>query len=183
MKYLVVLFSVALFAFGCKSTEDQSSNSDETHVEAEHLATDEADYTPAKQDELELNRNEHDSLVFKLERGACYGDCPVYLVQIFKSGHAVLNAQQNLDIQGFYEDSFSQEELNMIFTQAENAGFFEGESVYDANVTDLPASFLYIHLNGKKHKMKLRFNIPEEFMELLKEYEAMILERDWQQLK
>jgi len=186
MKYVITLLIVAFFAVGCKSTKDQSGTTEETQAapqQTEKLATDDEEWSIEKQEELNLNRKEQDSLVLKLERGACYGACPVYLVQVFNSGYAVINAQQNLEIQGFFVDRFTEEELDKIYELANNAGFFEGESVYDAQVTDLPSTFLYIHLKDKKHKMKLRFNIPEELKRLLKELDMMVVMRDWQPMK
>ena len=93
-----------------------------------------------------------DSLLLSWERGSCYGRCPVYNVKIYKSGYGEYESVRWTNFEnGLYSFNLTQSELNNMMQGAEDINFYDLDSFYDSDVSDLPSYFVYVN-NGDKVK-------------------------------
>src|SRR5690606_33695285 len=81
-----------------------------------------------------------DSLFFRMEKTPCYGECPIYTVNIYKSGRATYEGKNFVENIGMYQAWFSEQEMKQLISLAKDADYFHLEHVYDAAVTDLPST-------------------------------------------
>ena len=63
---------------------------------------------------------------------------------------------------GCFEAMLSDELIHDIKLKLYNVNFFEFQTEYDSNITDVPSTILKIHLDGRKHEVTDRFNGPLE---------------------
>lgn len=133
--------------------------------------------------EKENYSNPSDSLFFSMERTPCYGKCPVYKVNIYRSGHASFEAIRNVaDKNGIYKTTFTKEEMKMISDKAEEIKYFEMEIEYDSPVTDLPSVITSLNFNDKKKTIRDRHKGPPELRQFEKLAEEIINGKGWEKI-
>jgi len=97
-----------------------------------------------------------------MKRTACYGTCPQYMITIYHHGLVRYEGKMFVDKIGCFEAMLSDELIHDIKLKLYNVNFFEFETEYDSNITDVPSTILKIHLDGKTHEVMDRFNGPLE---------------------
>ncbi len=120
-----------------------------------------------------------DSLYFRMDRTPCFGQCPVYTVNIYRSGWALLEGRQFFDFEGTYTTKFNEEELDRIQKMAKDIGYAKLRHVYDAPVTDLPSSTTIVNSQDVQHWVYNRMNVPDELRNFELEMETMIKDKQW----
>ena len=74
-----------------------------------------------------------------LERGPCFGECPVYSLTIYTDGTVVFNGERFTEVEGEHTLQIEPEVVDQLIAGFEQAGFFEWDDEYtDMSVTDLP---------------------------------------------
>jgi hypothetical protein len=74
-----------------------------------------------------------------LERGACFGSCPIYTVTIYTDGTVVYNGERFVDVTGEQTGSIDPAEVEQLIAGFEASGYFDWNDSYtDADVTDAP---------------------------------------------
>lgn len=124
-----------------------------------------------------------DSLFASLERGYCFGTCPVYKVEIYQSGYAVYTGKANTDMIGIYSTRFSTEQLNSLTKVAKQINYTEMDAVYDSPVTDLPSHTTSIVIDGKRKEVKRRHNYPESILKFEDQIDAIAAKAKWSFIK
>jgi hypothetical protein len=100
--------------------------------------------TPAKNDATQ------EELVIKLERGACFGDCPVYSLTIFGNGTVVYDGKDFVQTKGARETAISTGAVNELVSEFEKADYFSlNDSYTQFGVSDMPYVTTSIHIGGK----------------------------------
>lgn len=85
------------------------------------------------------DRNDTGRVAIYLERGVCFGRCPVYNLTVYGSGRAVYAGEQNVKFRGTFEKKFDPDLLNEIFELASELGYFEMEHEYrNPHLSDFP---------------------------------------------
>ena len=97
-----------------------------------------------------------------MKRTACYGQCPVYSIDIFRNGNGVYNGKYFVQEIGKVNFSVTKEEIISIISKANEINFFEMKEQYTAPITDLPSCFVTIE--GKR--VEDYFDAPNELKEL-----------------
>ncbi|MEX2595890.1 MAG: DUF6438 domain-containing protein [Salibacteraceae bacterium] len=116
---------------------------------------------------------------FKLIRTPCFGQCPVYNVEIKRNGEALLQGKHFFDYEGFFTGRFTESQMDKILFLADQYGYFDMENVYDAPVTDLPSTTTALRGNNGVHWVYNRMNGPEELSKFEMEVETIIKEVQW----
>ena len=62
--------------------------------------------------------NDLDSLFVSIDRSPCFGMCPTYLVNIYKSGYAIYKGKMAVARIGTYEAHFLKEQLKLFSNAA-----------------------------------------------------------------
>lgn len=76
------------------------------------------------------------TLRIKLSRGGCYGDCPVYTVEIDGNGRVNWHGYYYTAMTGEQHSTISQEAVRQLVSRFEAANFFALDDKYKAVVTD-----------------------------------------------
>jgi hypothetical protein len=121
-----------------------------------------------------------DSLVFMLQRTHCFGRCPVYKIEVFRSGHATYDGVLNVERLGQHRGRVSLDVLNELVQRADSIGFSQMPDAYDADVTDLPSSIVRVVANGYDKQVKARVGTPQRLRLFVEHAESLLLPLDWQ---
>src|SRR5262245_38911323 len=61
-----------------------------------------------------------DSLFFHMERTPCFGRCPVYKLDVYRSGYATFDGSQNTPLIGQYRTWVSRDRMERLVREAES---------------------------------------------------------------
>lgn len=107
---------------------------------------------------------------FTLQRTACFGKCPVFLLTIDgKTNKATYKGDMNTEKTGTYEKNISDEELGSLVSAFDKADFFGMQDEYNkSQVMDVPSTYISYSVNGKTKKIKDRWEAPSSLKALEK---------------
>lgn len=166
MKYSILFFLILLFGVGCNSKKEVAA----------------ADVPQAPDTVVVVMERPQpkDSLAVYFEKTPCFGRCPVFKINVYKSGFATYEGLNFAEKMGLYAYRFSQEDLDKVYEMAKDIEYFELDSEYnDPRVTDLPATISEIQLNDQSHRVKARMGIPQSLKDFHENLGVMLNERDW----
>ena len=128
--------------------------------------------TTSKSVEAE-NQNSADSLFVMLNQEPCFGTCPTFLVNVYKSGYAIYKGKKGVDRIGTYEAYFSKDQLKFFGEAAMDYRVDTLQSEYvNPYIADFPASYSSIVIKGKCHSFHISTDTPPpslaDFQETLK---------------
>lgn len=123
--------------------------------------------------------NYPDTLVFRMQRTPCFGQCPTYTINIYQSGWSLLEGKQFFDYEGFYTTKFTEEDLIQIENLAMKYGYGKMDHVYDAPITDLPSTTTIVNTESMNNWVYNRMNSPDELRSFEREMETMIKDKQW----
>lgn len=135
----------------------------------EELVVDESKYQPLIPD----------SLFFKMERTPCFGQCPVYTLNIYQSGYAELEGRRFFDYVGTFTTRFTESEMVQIKEWANAANYWQLKHVYDAPVTDLPSTTTVLIIDKASNWVYNRMDAPEGLREFETNVETLIKDKQW----
>lgn len=87
-------------------------------------------------------------LLISLERGPCFGTCPIYTLTIHADGTVDYQGTGFVKVEGNRSIKISSEQIQELVTAIDNANFFSLKDQYMAPATDLPSITLSITLDG-----------------------------------
>ena len=90
-----------------------------------------------------------DATRISLERGPCFGTCPIYKVEIKGDGSVTYTGERFVKITGEQHAQISREEVSALVAKFEKADFFSLKDEYTAPVTDLPTYTLSVSFSGR----------------------------------
>lgn len=129
------------------------------------------------------NDSKDDSLFASIERGYCFGTCPVYKLQIYTDGTAVYEGIKNIEMSGVYIAQLTPEQMNRLIASAKSIGYMEFENEYDdPNVTDKPTTTTSIVIDGKRKQVKRRHGFPREIIGFEKTFDEIVAEVEWKRM-
>lgn len=121
-----------------------------------------------------------DSLFFSFERTPCFGRCPTYAVHVYRSGHATYLGRQHVERIGAFSGRLSTEAMEQLLAEAEAIGFWKRPASYDSEVTDLPSTYVRVVSGDRDHKVRARYNVPNDFKGFIDRCERLLQNVDWQ---
>ncbi|MEO6758436.1 MAG: DUF6438 domain-containing protein, partial [Saprospiraceae bacterium] len=95
------------------------------------------------------------SLVASLRRTACFGSCPVFLVEIWSDGQVVWLGEQHVARIGRYSAQVSPGWITALLQAGETAGFFDLNNQYPPKslVPDLPLTITMLRQGHHQHQV------------------------------
>ena len=102
--------------------------------------------------------------IISINRGACFGTCPIYSISIFSDMNVVYHGKKFVDKIGTIEFKLSEEEINSILQKANEINYCKMESEYTEMITDLPTT----HIRIFDKKITDYYGAPKELKELEK---------------
>ncbi|HLU11059.1 MAG TPA: DUF6438 domain-containing protein [Oceanobacillus sp.] len=93
-------------------------------------------------------------IVVTLERGACFGTCPIYKVTIYTDGTVVYEGERFVETEGTHTTTIEPEVVQQLIEGFEAAGYFDWEDEYtEMNVTDLPTIITSVTRDGETKRI------------------------------
>lgn len=92
--------------------------------------------------------------VITLERGACFGTCPIYTLSILEDGTVLYNGENFVTVTGEQTSQIDPETVAAMVEAFANAGYFEWDEAYDTQtVSDLPTVVTSVTRDGETHRI------------------------------
>ncbi|MEO8067360.1 MAG: DUF6438 domain-containing protein [Flavobacteriales bacterium] len=160
LRTLLLLPTAALLAFGaCNTTKT------------------------AAQDDRFGGTGAADSLFFSIKRTPCFGKCPVYQINVYRSGYATYTGTNNTDLLGDHVGHIGADTLALLLNKAEALGFFGLQDKYDGQVTDLPSTIVRVVSKDRNKQVLGRVKAPQAFKDLVLYAEELLLKAPWKPLE
>ena len=190
----ILLSSMIVLAISCKNSQKAKNSSKEEAIvkideakKGEVAVKNEAESSKPlekvkQKEQAKPERpapNYPDTLVFRMQRTPCFGQCPTYTINIYQSGWSLLEGKQFFDYEGFYTTKFTEEDLIQIENLAKKYGYDKMDHVYDAPVTDLPSTTTIVNTESMNNWVYNRMNSPDELRSFEREMETMIKDKQW----
>ena len=126
---------------------------------------------------MSQSQNGKDILI-TIERGGCFGECPVYSATIFSDGTVVYDGQHFVKVEGTRTHKIAKERIEKLITAFEKAGYFDLKNEYrvDENgisVTDMPTTTTSFNYNGKRKQVVDYYHSPKKLIDLETEIEEL----------
>jgi hypothetical protein len=90
-----------------------------------------------------------DDFQVALERGPCFGTCPVYSVTVSADGEVVYDGMQFVPVEGPQTAKLAPDEVTALYQAVEAGGFFNLEDSYTIGATDLATIVTTVTMEGR----------------------------------
>ncbi len=100
--------------------------------------------------------------IISINRGACFGTCPIYFISIFSDQSAIYHGKKFVEKIGEIEFKLSEEEINSILQKANKINYCQLEDEYFEHISDLPRTYVQIF----DKKVLDYYGAPKELKEL-----------------
>jgi hypothetical protein len=95
------------------------------------------------------------SVVIRLERGPCYGTCPVYGVTLYGDGTVRYDGKDHVRIRGSQTAVIAPDTVRSLVEEIERCGFFSLNDAYtQVSIADAPSAVVYVAADGKKKQVR-----------------------------
>jgi len=120
-----------------------------------------------------------DNFLVGLQKGACFGSCPVYTLEIDKTGMAQFDGQRFTDKIGKHQLLLDKAQLQKIANAFNTAALESFKSEYKSNSSDLPEINLSFKNTGIDKTIIGKDNRPEEVLALQTMLEEIVESEGW----
>jgi Domain of unknown function (DUF6438)/Ankyrin repeat len=129
-----------------------------------------------------------DDFVIKLERTACFGECPVYTVSIDARGNVTYEGTRFVRVVGRQTDRIQISRVAVFLENAERIGFFDLRDQYrtirnpsgtETTVTDLPTAFVTVTRGGRSKRVEDYLGAPQGLRDLEQQIDETARTRRW----
>lgn len=171
--YIILVIAVSFGVFSCKTGQ----NAVKDEVVEEKSIENYADSTDAESISPEINAD--DTLFASLSRTSCFGTCPIYTIDIYKSGYVVYNGKRFVQKTGIYSTRISEEKMRQFKDTAEAIGYVQMEDVYDGPISDIPSAITSIVIDGKRKSVRRRYGYPKSIIRFEELFDELLASEEW----
>lgn len=118
-----------------------------------------------------------------MERGACFGSCPIFKITIFCDGKAIYEGERFVEKTGKYEKKLSKQEINNLIKQFRKADFYKFNENYPSRATDFPETIISFGYKGKYKKINHTNIVPDELVALEHLVDSIAEAKGWQKIE
>ena len=118
--------------------------------------------------------------LISIEKGACFGRCPIYKLQVHNDGSMVLEGKQFIEQVGPHVGMLDQSTLKNIKTQIEKLDWASFPEMFPTNISDLPSSKLVCNIYGKSYATKWSHGAPEDLAALAESLHQISKNHAWE---
>jgi hypothetical protein len=94
------------------------------------------------------------SIAITLERGACFGTCPMYTLTIYDDGTVIYEGENFVTVTGEQTSQIDPATVELMVEAFVNAGYFDWNETYlTQTVSDLPTIITSVTHNGETHQI------------------------------
>ena len=126
------------------------------------------------------------NLVISLQRTACFGQCPVYKVEIFKDGIVKYKGTAYIKKRGQHEATASMAFIKNIQQKATAIDYMALSDKYpkgDNMITDIPSTISYVRIDNEGKMVINNYDAPKELIEFERWLEKEIDSLEWKEVK
>lgn len=110
-------------------------------------------------------------ILITINRGACFGACPIYSAQIYADATVMYNGKNFVKVKGEKKFKISKGKIKELVKAFEQAKYFSLKDKYETDEngnipTDLPATTTSICLHGKQKTVVNYYRAPKKLGEL-----------------
>lgn len=121
--------------------------------------------------------------VISLERTACFGHCPIYMVTLDSDGKVTYYGEMFVAVEGTQYSTLEQDDLQLLVREFEKINFYSLEDQYtDMGATDLPSAITTLIVDGKM-KQVIHYhgdpNAPKKLTALEEKIDELINTAQW----
>ena len=115
-----------------------------------------------------------DDFHVQLDKGACFGSCPVYTLDIDNAGNAVYDGKRFTSRSGIHKYKLSNDQMNEIASMLEKINFFAYQDNFSSDIADLPTVKISHTNRGLSKSISGKDNRPKPLLELQKLLENIV---------
>ena len=126
------------------------------------------------------------NLVISLQRTACFGQCPVYKVEIFKDGTVKYKGTAHIKKHGQHEATATMAFIKNILQKAAVINYMALSDKYpkgDNMIADIPSTISYVRIDNEGKMITNNFDAPKELIEFERWLEKEIDGLEWKEVK
>jgi len=114
-----------------------------------------------------------------LDKGACFGSCPVYTLSIDNEGNAIYEGKRFTDKSGIHKKKLSKQVLQKLAKQLNDSNFFSFLEQYRSDIADLPLIEVSHTNKGLSKSVKGKNTRPKSLIEIQKSLEDIANQDGW----
>ena len=122
-------------------------------------------------------------VVLSLKKGACFGKCSVYNLDVYKNGYVVYEGIMNVEKYGLYARKISKKELEGLKAAFDQDNFFGFDDIYPVHMTDLPTITMAYNKENATKVVTGSLDRPKKLLELQMKMETLIKSPDFKLVK
>ena len=112
--------------------------------------------------DYKIEHNDEVKKIISINRGACFGTCPIYSINIFSDMSVVYEGKNFVEKIETVEFKLSEGEINSILQKANEINYCQLEDEYFEHISDLPRTYVQIF----DKKILDYYGAPKELKEL-----------------
>ncbi len=128
---------------------------------------------------VNVSDNKTDTVLFTFRKTMCKGKCPVYYMEIFKSGKITFEGTKNVEKIGNYTKTINSKKIDSLIIEFNNAKFCDFENEYTSKKRDLPTTYISFVCNDTVKTVRDYDGAPKELKNLEKTLENIVNSSDW----
>jgi hypothetical protein len=166
VKSLIFIFPFCLTLLACAkqvNNKTTQTNMNKTKQEAPSTNT-----TTNKGTTKTVEPKVDNNLLVSLQRTPCFGQCPVFKIQLFNDGKVVYEGKAHCKRMGTYKAVASTELIKAIQQKANEIKYLSFEERYpkgESMITDIPTTISYIKVGSDSKMVANNYDAPKELVE------------------
>lgn len=120
-----------------------------------------------------------DDFKLKMDKGACFGSCPVYSLEIDHQGNALYDGKRFTEKSGMHKYKLSGDQFKQVTDQLTLMNFFALQDNFKSNVADLPTVTIAHTHKGLTKSISGKDTRPKRVLELQKILEDIAQSDGW----
>ncbi len=88
-----------------------------------------------------------------MQRTACFGQCPMYMVEIYKNGLVRYTGRKFVKYEGVYERNIGSKKAQSLLKEFSKYRVDTCKDMYESNIADMPGLMFQFTINGKNKEI------------------------------
>lgn len=109
---------------------------------------------------VKMDNPENAKTLVEVNKGACFGDCPVYHLALNTDGSLIYTGKKNVDKIGVYKTQLTKKQYKAIINSIDESALIELEDQYNEDVMDGQITTLEYHGSDKLKKIRTVYSYP-----------------------
>ncbi len=117
--------------------------------------------------------------VVEMEKGPCFGDCPMFTLTVYANGLVQYRGEEYTDKEGTHLKTISQNDLRKLIKAFRDTNFFGFENAYPSNIPDRQTVTITFYDDNQVKTVAGKDNRPEQLLALQQLLDEIAESEDW----